>query len=86
MDKCKITIKSKVGLHARPATVFVKEAKKFKSDIRIKLEDKVINGKSILEVLTLGAKHGEEIEITAQGPDEERAVQALCTIIDSADE
>lgn len=86
MNTSKIKIRSRVGLHARPATVFVKEAKRFKSDIRVKLGDKEINGKSILEVLTLGGKYGAEIEIIAQGSDEEQAIQALCKIIDSADE
>ena len=76
----KITIKCKVGLHARPASLFVKEAKLFDSTIRVKQDGKDINGKSILEVLTLGAKHGSEIEIVADGKDEKKALEALVQI------
>jgi len=79
----KVQVKNKIGLHARPATLFVSEAKDFKSSIRIKLGDKEINGKSILEVLTLGANCGSVIEIIADGEDEKQAIDALRSIVDS---
>ena len=77
MITSKIEIKNKVGLHARPASQFVREAQKYESDIRIKFNGREINGKSILEVLSLGADCGTEIEATANGADEQQALEAL---------
>lgn len=77
----KIEIKNKVGLHARPASQFVREAQRFESEIRIKFNGREINGKSILEVLSLGADYGTEIEATASGTDEYEALEALKRIV-----
>jgi len=82
----KIKIKNKVGLHARPASLFVKEAKKYDSTIRVKYDDRDINGKSILEVLSIGARHGSEIEIIIQGAEEKIAYEALKNLVDSFEE
>lgn len=78
----KIEVKNKVGLHARPASQFVREAQKYESDIRIKFDGREINGKSILEVLSLGADCGSEIEATLNGADEQQALEALIRIVE----
>ena len=72
-----ITITNDTGLHARPASVFVSTASKFKSDLMIQKDAKKINAKSILAVLALGITKGTEIIISAEGPDEEEAITAL---------
>ncbi len=74
-----VTINNKVGLHARPASLFVQAANKFKSDIRITntSNNTTANAKSILNVLTLGANQGCKIRMKAEGED---AVQALATL------
>ncbi len=66
------------GLHARPATRFAEEANKFNSEIFVRTESKEeVNGKSIIDLLTLGAKKGTEIYITADGDDNEKALDVL---------
>ena len=66
------------GLHARPATRFAEVANKFNSEIFVKIENKEeVNGKSIIDLLTLGAKRGTELLITADGEDKEIALDAL---------
>ncbi|HVI39249.1 MAG TPA: HPr family phosphocarrier protein [Anaerovoracaceae bacterium] len=72
-----ITITNETGLHARPASVFVSTAAKFKSELMLQKGEKQINAKSIMGVLSLGITKGTDIIITAQGPDEEEAVSAL---------
>ncbi|MEI7640106.1 MAG: HPr family phosphocarrier protein [bacterium] len=73
----KVKIINKKGFHLRAATVFVKEAEKFRSVIKVKLADIEADGKSTLGVLTLGAFLDEEIEIIAEGVDAKEAVGAL---------
>jgi phosphocarrier protein HPr len=72
-----ITITNETGLHARPASVFVSTAAKFKSELMLQKGEKQVNAKSIMGVLSLGITKGTEIIISAQGPDEEDAVGAL---------
>jgi phosphocarrier protein HPr len=86
-----IKVTNDVGLHARPAALFVKEVGLFKSDIRIRnatTDSDWADAKSILSVLTLGVEKGHEIEITAEGSDEIQAATALEKLIrtDLADE
>ena len=81
MQEIKLTINHKVGLHARPASVFVQTATKFSSDIEITYGDKTVNAKSILAVLTLGAHQGAEIIIKAEGPDADEALKALKDLV-----
>lgn len=69
------------GLHARPATRFVETASKFASDITITKDGQVVNGKSVIEILTLGASAGTFLTITAVGNDAREAVKALCALI-----
>lgn len=73
----KLTIKDPVGLHARPASILVQEATKFESDITISGNGKDANLKSIMSVMSLGVRTGEEITITAKGADEADALAAI---------
>jgi phosphotransferase system HPr (HPr) family protein len=77
MPEITLTINNKVGLHARPASIFVREASKFKSVIKVRNGDREANAKSILSVLTLGADQGTVITLNAEGEDAEQALQAL---------
>ena len=77
------TVNNQVGLHARPATFFIQKANEFKSGIWVEKEDRRVNAKSLLGVLSLGIIKGTPIQIIAGGPDEEEAVEALVTLINS---
>jgi phosphotransferase system HPr (HPr) family protein len=69
------------GLHARPAAVFVKEAKKYSAEIKVSHEDREVNAKSSLQILTIGAKKGDTVKILAEGEDAEAATEALADLI-----
>lgn len=73
--KFKVTAES--GIHARPATILVNVAVKFKSELTLAHESKIVNLKSIMGVMSLGVYNGEVITITADGDDEEAAVNAI---------
>ena len=77
----KVVVVNPTGLHARPASKFVTEAKKYKSSLTIKKNDKIINGKSIIQIMSAGISAGTEILIEADGPDEEAAVKDLVDLI-----
>ncbi|HWR60804.1 MAG TPA: HPr family phosphocarrier protein [Clostridia bacterium] len=77
----KVTILNETGLHARPASVFVNTAAKFKSELTLSKGEKLVNAKSILSVLGLGISKGTEITIAGDGPDEEQAVKTLVELI-----
>ncbi|HYF83863.1 MAG TPA: HPr family phosphocarrier protein [Clostridia bacterium] len=81
MKSEKVTIINETGLHARPASIFVNMAAKFKSELMVQKGEKQVNAKSILAVLSLGISKGTEITISAQGPDEEEAVSKLVELI-----
>ena len=83
MVTSEVTIKNSVGLHARPATFFIQKANSFKSSIWVEREDRRVNAKSLLGVLSLGIVKGMDITLVADGPDEEAALEALTTLIDS---
>lgn len=78
-----VVVQNQVGLHARPATFFIQKANEFKSSIWIEKEERKVNAKSLLGVLSLGITKGTEIEIIVDGVDEEEALNALETLIDS---
>jgi len=78
-----VTVKNQVGLHARPATFFIQKANEFKSSIWLEKEERRVNAKSLLGVLSLGIMGDTEIRIIAGGVDEEQAVNALVALIDS---
>ena len=76
-----VTIKNKTGLHARPAAVFVQLANKFDSEITVRKGRQKVNGKSIMGILMLAAGQGQEVIISAEGPDAEKAVLELEKIL-----
>ena len=76
-------VNNQVGLHARPATFFIQKANEFKSYIWVEKEDRRVNAKSLLGVLSLGIVKGTVINLIANGPDEEAAISALVELINS---
>ena len=76
-----VTIQGQHGLHARPATAFVDQAKQFNATIHVRHKDKVADGKSLVSLLKLGAGKNAEIRIMAQGEDADAALAALQTAI-----
>ena len=83
MTQKTITIENKTGIHARPASIFVQTATKFKSKIQLQAKGKTIDAKSILMIMSMGLVKGTEGTIIADGPDEAEAVKALKDLIDS---
>ena len=78
-----VTINNQVGLHARPATFFIQKANEFKSSIWIEREERRVNAKSLLGVLSLGIVKGTAVNIVAHGVDENEAIATLSELIDS---
>ena len=77
------TVNNQVGLHARPATFFIQKANEYKSSIWVEKDDRRVNAKSLLGVLSLGIVKGTAIKLIADGPDEEAAINALVELINS---
>ncbi len=80
-----VRLQNKHGLHARPATVFVELAKKFKSDIAIMYDGQEVDGKSIISILTLGLGQGSKITIKAVGKDAQKAAADLVALVKNSD-
>ena len=78
-----VMVQNQVGLHARPATFFIQKANEFKSSIWIEKEERRVNAKSLLGILSLGIVGGIQIRIIADGADEQEAVTALTELVDS---
>lgn len=78
-----VTVKNSVGLHARPATFFIQRANEFKASIWVEKDERRVNAKSLLGVLSLGIVKGTNISIIADGVDEENAVKTLVELIES---
>lgn len=76
-----VTIGNEVGLHARPATFFIQKANEFKCSIWLEKDERRVNAKSLLGVLSLGIVKGTEITLIADGVDDKEAVTALCKMI-----
>ena len=76
-------IKNETGLHARPASVIVKEASKFSSEIVLKAAGKEANLKSIMAVMSLGLAKGTDVVLEANGEDEAAALEAMGKIVES---
>lgn len=81
-----IIVKSSTGLHARPATLLVKKASGFKSDIYIEHNGKKANVKSLIGVLSLGVNKGSRIILSVNGDDETYAMDELAKLIESLPE
>jgi phosphotransferase system HPr (HPr) family protein len=86
MIETKITVTHNVGLHARPAALFVQTANKFSSSVKVRnltAHGNTVDAKSIIMVLTLGVMKDHEILIQAEGPDESSALAALQSLVES---
>jgi phosphocarrier protein HPr len=78
-----VVISNQVGLHARPATFFIQKANEFKSSIWIEKDERKVNAKSLLGVLSLGIVKGTTVNLIADGPDEGEAVNVLADLVAS---
>lgn len=76
-----LLIQNRLGLHARPAALFVQMANRFESEIEVSKGKTKVNGKSIMGIMTLAAGRGSQITIQAAGPDAAKAVQTLTKLI-----
>jgi len=83
MTERTIKVINRAGIHARPSALLVQTTKNFKSNIFIQKGSDQINAKSIMGIITLGASYGTELKITAEGEDEEAAVEALVKLFES---
>jgi len=83
MKKAKVVIQNETGLHARPSSMLVDNASKYEADVEIVYNDKAVNAKSIMGVMSLGIGHDAELVIKADGSDEEEAVQAIVELIET---
>lgn len=83
MKTCEIMITNSSGLHARPATFFIQKANFYKSTILIEKDDRKVNAKSLLGVLSLGIAKGMTVKLSAEGVDEDAAIDGLVSLINS---
>jgi phosphocarrier protein HPr len=81
MQQRSFTIVNRLGMHARPAALFVKTAGKFKSNIWVAKDEVEVNGKSIMGVMMLAAEPGSSLKVRADGPDELEALEAIGKLI-----
>lgn len=77
-----VVITNKIGLHARPATLFVQEAARFQARIQVQFGEKSANAKSILSLLKLGAGQGASLLLRGEGEDAAEALQALAELVE----
>lgn len=78
-----VEVQNQVGLHARPATFFIQKANEYKSSIWVEKDERRVNAKSLLGVLSLGIVGGTTIKIIADGADEQEAVEKLVSLVES---
>lgn len=78
-----VTVTNQVGLYARPATFFIQKANEFKSTILVEKDNRRVNAKSLLGILSLGITKDSVITLTADGPDAEEAINALIELVTS---
>lgn len=78
-----VVVQNQVGLHARPATFFIQKANEYKASIWVEKEERRVNAKSLLGVLSLGIVGGTSIRVIADGVDEEIAVEGLVKLVES---
>ena len=78
-----VLVQNQVGLHARPATFFIQKANEYKSSIWVEKEERRVNAKSLLGVLSLGIVGNTKIKIIADGSDENEAVESLVNLVQS---
>lgn len=78
-----VVVQNQVGLHARPATFFIQKANEFSSSIWISKDERKVNAKSLLGVLYLGITRGTAVTLTADGADEDAAIEELAALVES---
>ena len=78
-----VVVQNQVGLHARPATFFIQKANEFKCSIQVERDERCVNAKSLLGVLSLGIVKGTKVTIIADGVDEDEALVALTELVGS---
>ncbi|GAC1426629.1 MAG: HPr family phosphocarrier protein [Ktedonobacteraceae bacterium] len=83
MQQAKVVVQHGAGLHARPAAQFVKLAKQFNSDIKVTSKGKTVSAKSMVLIMTLGVQSHTEIELMADGTDEQEAITALIKLVEN---
>lgn len=81
MTQKEVTITNNIGLHARPATFFIQKANTFKSSIWIEKDERRVNAKSLLGVLSMGIAKGMTVTLIADGQDEKSALEALVALV-----
>ena len=79
--QARVSIRNRLGLHARPAMAFVDAANAFDSDIKVHKGSQVVDGKSIMQIMMLAATQGTELDIHADGADAATAIEALCDLV-----
>jgi len=77
MKEQQFKVKNRLGLHARPAAIFVQTTTKFKSSVKVRRGDQEVDGKSIMGLMMLAAEEGADLVIIANGPDEQDVLAAL---------
>ena len=77
-----VTVNNEQGLHLRPADLFVRRANEFECAVALEKDGNRVDGKSILEIVTLGAECGSQVRITTHGPDAEEAMEALVELVE----
>ncbi|WP_163099113.1 HPr family phosphocarrier protein [Peribacillus alkalitolerans] len=82
MEQKQVQVRLKTGLQARPAAMFVQEANRFSSDVFLEKDGKKVNAKSIMGLMSLAVSNGAVITLSAEGKDEQDAVEALSTFIE----
>jgi phosphocarrier protein len=82
MKRRQLSIRNRLGLHARAAARFVHTASRFRSRVTAGRDGRVMDGKSILGILLLAASQGTDIEVVVEGPDEEEAMAALIALVE----
>lgn len=78
-----VNVQNQIGLHARPATFFIQKANEFKASLWVEKDERRVNAKSLLGVLSLGIVGGTTIRVIADGADEQIAVESLVKLIES---
>ena len=84
MVKHDVTITNNIGLHARPATFFIQKANTYKASIWIEKDDRKVNAKSLLGVLSLGIAKGMTVTLVAEGADEASAINGLVELVENS--
>ncbi|MFJ7738225.1 HPr family phosphocarrier protein [Lysinibacillus sp. NPDC097287] len=85
MIERRVEVKLKLGLQARQAALFVQEANRFNADVFLEKDEKKVNAKSIMGVMSLAIAKGTEVVLSGEGNDAEQAVTSLATLIQKAD-